>query len=339
MPKLWKFLKDQRGIVQLIPLLLILAGIIAGVYLVQKSGYQIFKPRAAPVQNIQFSAAEGVDAAGNSCRIYTEYESGINKLKTNCPAVNIKFTSPLETQGSSDAGSNLTTFQTISIVKPVNAQDRRGQNFYCGDDTGKLYQRAGRGIITTSCPGNTQCSRWEEGGKKGAECVGSDGKVYVSYQGEKDGWKCSDNNTKMTDGGWFGSGWFETKITCPPPSACTIEGNKAKCVVGGSASPKVPTIFKPTNSSPGEKDKVTDVTINANQTAVPFSWTTSEDVKNYNLIIDTDPDKDGRVAALNDCGDRYSAYYICTTTSSGTDSIRSSRFKDCLLYTSPSPRD
>ena len=39
----------QLGIIQFVPLLLLLVGLVAGVYLVQKQGFQIFKPQAYDV--------------------------------------------------------------------------------------------------------------------------------------------------------------------------------------------------------------------------------------------------------------------------------------------------
>ncbi|MBI2017816.1 hypothetical protein HYS92_02090 [Candidatus Daviesbacteria bacterium] len=67
---------NQAGIIHLLPLLLLLAGIIAGVYLVQKEGFQLFKPKATAI-NVEFS--------GNCV------QNGV----LTCADVQIKFTSPL----------------------------------------------------------------------------------------------------------------------------------------------------------------------------------------------------------------------------------------------------
>lgn len=72
----------QKGIIHLIPLLLLLAGIIAGVYLVQKSGYQIFKPKAAQ-KNIEILAGDCVK------------EKDGKKVLT-CEKFQFEVTSPLE---------------------------------------------------------------------------------------------------------------------------------------------------------------------------------------------------------------------------------------------------
>lgn len=82
---------NEKGVVHLIPLFLLLIGIIAGVYLVQKEGFQLFQPKAAS-KAVEFSAASGQDTAGTNCRVYEENGT----QKTNCPKVNLKFTSPLE---------------------------------------------------------------------------------------------------------------------------------------------------------------------------------------------------------------------------------------------------
>lgn len=73
--------KDQKGIIHLIPLFLLLAGIIAGVYLVQKEGFQIFKPKAA---------AKSIEILPGDC-----VDKNNNKVLT-CERFQFKITSPLE---------------------------------------------------------------------------------------------------------------------------------------------------------------------------------------------------------------------------------------------------
>ena len=80
--KALKFLKNQSGVIQLIPLFLLLIGIIAGVYLVQKSGYQIFKPKAA---------AKSIEILPGDC----VKEKNENKV-LECERFQFKLTSPLE---------------------------------------------------------------------------------------------------------------------------------------------------------------------------------------------------------------------------------------------------
>ena len=114
MPKL-----NQRGIIHLIPLFILLIGIVAGVYLVQKT--QIFKPKAAS-ENVEFSG---------SC---VSVKDGQRVL--TCPQVQIKFVSPLESGQTSDAG--------FSFVKEAYAvgPGQGGANRYCkDDDRSKIYHK------------------------------------------------------------------------------------------------------------------------------------------------------------------------------------------------------
>lgn len=118
MPKLFKFLKSERGVIHLIPLFLILIGIVAGVYLVQHP--QIFKPKATE-NAVKFSPASGKDTAGENCKIYDEGK------KTNCPKVNLQFNTPNENQ--TYAGSNLAN---ISFVKTAYASHGPNtEDWYC----------------------------------------------------------------------------------------------------------------------------------------------------------------------------------------------------------------
>ncbi len=75
---------NQSGIIHLIPLFLLLIGIIAGVYLVQKSGFQLFKPKAAG-ETVEF-----ID--GNCVKVNKE-----GKKVLTCNQFQIKIRSPLET--------------------------------------------------------------------------------------------------------------------------------------------------------------------------------------------------------------------------------------------------
>lgn len=71
---------NERGIVHLIPLLILLIGIIAGVYLVQKT--QIFKPKAA---------SSSVEILDGDC---VKLNNGEKELV--CDKFQFKVTSPLE---------------------------------------------------------------------------------------------------------------------------------------------------------------------------------------------------------------------------------------------------
>ena len=75
---------NQKGIIHLIPLFLLLAGIITGVYLVQKSGYQLFKPKAAG-ETVEF-------LDGDCVKVNQE-----GKKVLVCNQFQMKIRSPLET--------------------------------------------------------------------------------------------------------------------------------------------------------------------------------------------------------------------------------------------------
>lgn len=74
---------NQFGVIQLIPLLLIIGGIVAGVYIIQKEGFQIFKSKASS-KNIEVLDGECVKVVNGS------------KVLT-CDRFQFKVTSPLET--------------------------------------------------------------------------------------------------------------------------------------------------------------------------------------------------------------------------------------------------
>ncbi len=108
MPK--KFNLNQKGLIHLIPLLLLLAGIVVGVYLVQKSGYQIFKPKAA---------SESFEFINGDC---VKDKNGEKVLTCEGP-VQFKLTSPLENDSQSSS---------FELVKTVYAQTTKGgKEYFC----------------------------------------------------------------------------------------------------------------------------------------------------------------------------------------------------------------
>lgn len=126
----------ESGVIHLIPLLLLLGGIITGVVLVQKEGYQLFKPKASE-RNIQFSG---------SC-----VGTRNNQAVLNCPTVDIKFVSPLETGQVTDKGSQslMSQVANMSLIKTAYAAGPSGVGLKCGDDQTKLYN--GNGDVSFDC--------------------------------------------------------------------------------------------------------------------------------------------------------------------------------------------
>lgn len=109
MPKFLKLLRDQSGVIHLIPLFLILIGIVAGVYLVQHP--QIFKPKASS-NIIEWQV-------GGSDNCITSVNPDNNKYATaTCSKLKLKFNLPAQ---SSDAGPN------ISLVKTAYAAEPEGE--------------------------------------------------------------------------------------------------------------------------------------------------------------------------------------------------------------------
>ncbi len=224
------FSLNQKGIIHLIPLFLLLAGIIAGVYLVQHP--QIFKPKASG-ENIKFEAADGKDSSGKDCRVYTDPAD--NKLKTTCPTVNIKFTSPLETNQTTDAGFELV--KTAYAVDPV-------ENGVCKkEDISKIYNHAGEEKAT--CPENSTCGSY--GNNRGVNCADSFGPVFS----KADGWYCGKDELLL---GWsrdegdiikdtllgFLSYWNTDVFSCNDGAVCKTEGNTVSCVAKKAAPAAAP---------------------------------------------------------------------------------------------------
>ena len=150
MPKLFKL--NQKGIVHLIPLFIILIGIIVGLYLVQHP--QIFKPKAA-AKNIEFQG---------SC---VAQKDGAPVL--TCNNVQIKFTSPLETNSSSDA--------SFQLVKTAYAADtstsRKCSSLPFG--LGDVIQSVSSGGVTGNemCVFGAHCQQFtKQDGTQDAACIG-----------------------------------------------------------------------------------------------------------------------------------------------------------------------
>lgn len=76
------FKLGQEGVIQLIFIILILLGIVAGVFLLQKQGFQIFKSKAN---------AKSVEILDGTC---VKSKDGVKSLK--CEQFQFKVTSPLE---------------------------------------------------------------------------------------------------------------------------------------------------------------------------------------------------------------------------------------------------
>ncbi len=106
---------NQKGLAHIILILILLVGIVAGVFLVGKT--QIFKPKAS-AKNIVFSG----DCVG----------SNKSQANTTCPKVTIKFTSPIDTTAVSDNSFN------FNLVKVAFAAGS-GKNYYCKTGDPNIY--------------------------------------------------------------------------------------------------------------------------------------------------------------------------------------------------------
>lgn len=104
----------ETGVIHLIPLLLLLAGIIGGVYLVQKGGYQIFKPKAAS-NSIEFERSNGQDP--DNC--VTTDQNG--EKTTSCAKVRFRLTPPSDSKSS--------VLPKINLVKEAYAQTSSSSRF------------------------------------------------------------------------------------------------------------------------------------------------------------------------------------------------------------------
>lgn len=218
MPKFFKFVKlNERGIVHLIPLLLILVGIVAGVYLV--SHPQIFRPKAS-AENVSW-ILKSEDPA-NSC---VEVKDGQNVA--TCPTVEFNLTSPLETNESSDAG-----FQLVKTAYAAGLIESADSYYYC---------------TKLTCSQGTECSliKYESqggGNWQGAACVNSVGAPVLDKSA---GWKCNDEGKIHKDGG-VGIGdlrFSDINIVCPENTECSEEDTyEVTCgPSGGQSTPQIST--------------------------------------------------------------------------------------------------
>ncbi len=128
--KALKILKNQSGVIHLIPLLLILIGIVAGVYLVQHP--QIFKPKASG-NIIEWQVPQPLGSDPDNC--ITSVNPDNNYATATCSKLKLKLNLPAQ---SSDVGSNM------SIIKTVYADDNQqehkfnhspGIDYSCSDDS------------------------------------------------------------------------------------------------------------------------------------------------------------------------------------------------------------
>lgn len=178
---------NQKGIAHIVLILLLLVGIVATVYLAQKT--QIFKPKAAS-QSVQVQIEDWKDGT-TDCRTYNEG----GQIKTSCPAVRLNIHSPAETGATTDAGSRtiLTDLSQMSLVKTAYATDYYWSGM-CSSDTSKIYYKfsgAANSSILADCPEGTKCGLVLDG----AACVDSSGSPDIGGSG----WYCDGNNNIHKD--------------------------------------------------------------------------------------------------------------------------------------------
>lgn len=132
--KTLKILKNQSGIIHLLPLFIVLIGIIAGVYLV--SHPQIFKPKASG-EVFQWVVPSQTDP--NNC-ISGVSTDGTNIAKATCPKIQFKLNAPAQDKLSSK-DSIMSSLANVSLVKTAYAAGS-GANYYCKNETAnKIYHR------------------------------------------------------------------------------------------------------------------------------------------------------------------------------------------------------
>jgi len=263
----------EAGFIHFLPLFLLLAGLAAGVYLVQHP--QIFKPKATD-QNINFTGTCVASKDGNPI--------------ITCNTVQIKFTSPLETGQTSDGGSNL----NISLVKPVYAAEVWDQGKCDSSDPSKIFNKSAYILAPIAdCPQGTQCISTNAG----AAC-GNNGIPVI----EGNGWSCNNEGKIHKDGiGFEVLGQSvrvgDTNIECSNDTKCTDLGNN-KFTCGGGQTSTSPSGGKPSNISP----KGT-INVSLDSEVVQFFWSGPSGTQKYRFFIDK--------FNVNQCGTDAGSYGSC----------------------------
>lgn len=316
---------NQRGVIHLIPLFLILAGIIAGVYLVQKEGFQLFKPKASAENVTWILKSEDPD---NSC-----VEVRGDRKITTCPTVEFNLVSSLETQTSSDAG--------FQLVKTVYARVAG----FCSDDRKAIYlgyRKPTQPVPerTRTCPDNTQCTEQLIYKVNYADCVTTETKPAEAHL-ISEGWSCN-NEGKIHKPGFLGF-IGDTNIECSNNTECKLTEDKkgVACVVKEAApatdtgdQPKGSTAEKPVNLSPKGNVNVSE------GGQVNFYWRGPTSAKRYRLLI-SDLGKPNEKNTNRGCPKEYSEYFYCTerhvdneyiTAEGGGTAILGSKFQNGIEY-------
>lgn len=149
----------QKGIAHILLLILLLGGLAAGLFLVQKA--QIFKPKAGS-KPAEVQVRSWKDDSGKDCRTYEEG----GELKTTCPEVKLKILSPQEIGGSSDGG--------FQVIKNAYADDNsETRECKTAGLIGTQYVRSSKGRIAENCwPFSQVCRNYQlPDGRAWARCV------------------------------------------------------------------------------------------------------------------------------------------------------------------------
>lgn len=275
---------NQRGVLHLIPLLLLLGGIATGVYLVQKEGFQIFKPKA-DAHNVQISG---------SC---VEARGGEGVL--TCPTVDIKFLSPLEAGQVSDSGSSkiLSELANMSLVKTAYANDFVSGGF-CQEDTSKIYatENGVNNYVADSCLEGTSCKRIS----LGAACFDSEAPVMIG-----DRWSCEADKTKLKKNVKWYEGLVDQHISCPSGMECKeIDGGVTCAAPVTEEDPKEDSAQDPGQGS-GSQGVPANIEPNGDVTkdeggVVRFYWAGPSNAKAYRFMLQSNDDP-RKVGAETNC--------------------------------------
>lgn len=118
---------NQRGIIQIIPLIILLGGLVAGVYLVQQT--QVFKSKATS-NSIEWVTSFGEDP--NNCVRFQN-----DQIVTTCAKVKFKLTPP-SGGPRSDSGINLIK-EALAQASPT-LSTFTGKNYQCSIDRKKILE-------------------------------------------------------------------------------------------------------------------------------------------------------------------------------------------------------
>lgn len=305
---------NQKGLVHILLLILLLVGIIAGVFLVSKSGYQLFQPKATS-KSIEFIEGDCVKTKGDE------------KVLTCDGPVQFKLISPLESDSASDA--------SFQLVKPAYAQTAGGKDYFCDptlQDNSLIYHKECNSFFDLLCNWGLFGAKWEDQAEfceiglecqlisqglfdSGARCVApkEESKTYLTAPVQA-------VPTRQPDA------FIPPGLTPRPAASLRTTPPAARTTPRPTAAPRIPTPT-PTESPVGGSEPASEtVSKNATLSLFPASWrvnkgcsysvqvrlnTAQAETNGADIVLNYDPAKlEATTITPGTIFDDYSSQYI-----------------------------